>query len=129
MSYNCPILDRLHGRIQREDRGSGSLAPEKSQKYRDSKQNLSGSPEKSHKATKLGSSSARQRNAGYMAFSRWLAILGPQIVIFVWFLSLPHQQRKRFQTWTHSDKTAWIRAWLATFAEIRLHDKGKSLIS
>ena len=75
-------------------------------------------PLKNHKATKpafnVGLSSARQRNAISMAL-RWRADDGRLIVVVG--PSLPSSTKlKRYQIWTISDKTFWIRACQAWYS-------------
>ena len=64
------------------------------------------------------------RFAGWPNVARWLVPLSPSST-----KTKTKEKKKRCQSWTPSDKTAWIRAWLSTFGEIRLHNKGKSRIS
>ena len=69
--------------------GQGGMPPEKSQKYRVSKQYWSGSPENhdtTNPAFNVWPSSARQRNAILMAF-RWWADDGPFIAVFGAYIS------------------------------------------
>ena len=73
-------------------------------------------PLKNHKDTKLafnvGQSSAHQRNAIQIAFC-WRADDGPFIMIFG--SSIPSSTKtNKFQIWTPSDKTFWIRACVCT---------------
>ena len=90
--------------------------PEKSQKYRVSLQYWSVSLE-NHKATKpafnVEPSSAHQRNTILMEF-RWRANDDPLIVVFGSSLSSSTKKTtyKKCQSWTPSDKTFWIRAWI-----------------
>ena len=59
----------------------------------------------------VGPSTARQRNAIYMAF-RWRADDGPLVHVAVFGSSPPNQLKKTLLdlSWTPSYKTFWIRA-------------------
>ena len=98
-----------HARIKRGQRPGPP--PMKKHKYIGFLSNSGPDPLKNHKATKpafnVAPSTARQRK---MAF-RWRADDGPLIVAFG--STLPHQVitiKKRYQSWTPSDKSFWIRA-------------------
>ena len=52
---------------------------------------------------------------------RWRPNDGPLIVVYG---SFSHQLKKRYQSWTPSDKTVWIRAWtcvLDSDHEVKVH--------
>ena len=102
-------------------RGRGSGPPPPLKKYRNIgfPSNIDPDPLKIHKATKTAfnveSSWARQRNAISMAF-HWWADDGPFIVIFGSSITsstkkiIKKNKKKRYQIWTPSDITFWIRA-------------------
>ena len=118
VSVLAAIRNSFHGWIQRKWTGDPAPPPPLPLKNHKSLGLLSKSvPDhlKHHKVTKpafnVGPSSVRQRNAILMAFS-WWAEDGPLIVVFGWFLSLPPQIIKRCKSWTPSNKTSWICAWV-----------------
>ena len=96
------------------DPEAGTRGPEplpgKSQSYRVPYQYWSGSHGKSTKLSSqhsmLGQSIGLPAKRHLMAF-RWRADGGPLIVV----LRFSHQQKKRCQSWTPSDKTFWVRVW------------------
>ena len=117
-------VNAVHVRIQRGHE-SGPPPPLKNHKNIGFLCNTGPDPLKNHKGTKpafnVVPASARHRNAISMAF-RWWADGGPFIAVFGY--SIPpstkkkknqtkqSKKKKRYQIWTPSDKTFWIRAWL-----------------
>ena len=45
---------------------------------------------------------------------KWCFAVGPMMARLQWHLDPLRKKQKRCQTWTPSDKTFWVRAWVAT---------------
>ena len=95
-------------------RGTGvRIPPLNNHRYIGFPSNIDPDPLKIHKATKpafnVGSSLACQRNA-----IQWHFTSGPMMAHLVIFgSSFPSSTKKSYQIWTPSDKSFWIRVWLA----------------
>ena len=98
MRSQYPIMNELHVRIQRGGGGTGVRTPLKITKIKGFLEIFAWIPWKSQScqsAFNVGPSSARLRNAIYMAF-RWNVDDGPLIVVIVWFgSSLPSKNTRQ----------------------------------